>query len=67
MVRGKVEPPPDRFYGSTRHTSVWWRYVVLVKADRPKYRGIAPLIAGGSEMSSREYEEWHDTHLGSCS
>jgi len=27
---------------------------------RPRYRGIAPLIAAGSKMSRREYEKWRD-------
>lgn len=27
-----------------------------------RYRGIAPLTAGGATMSRREYEEWRDAH-----
>ena len=43
----------------TRQT---WRYVVVVRFRRPRYRGIAPLMASGSKMSRREYEEWRDVH-----
>jgi hypothetical protein len=37
-------------------------YVVGVRFRRRRYRGIAPMLASGSQMSRLEYEQWRDLH-----
>jgi hypothetical protein len=60
----KLAAPPAwhrRLLPSLRLYGVLVRFR-LFRSRRPRYRGIAPLLAPGVKMSRREYEEWRDAN-----
>ena len=66
MTSGKPPPTPhNRPVADTRPPgarSRRQRQLAIMRFARPRYRRIAPLMAPGTKMSVREYEQWRDAH-----